>query len=75
MLNAGSNARVQTGMGFDLVERGQVSGGGIEFGKEENVIGQARAMDVHEGYTLLGVSGPPAKVGTIVKIRADEATE
>ena len=75
LLNAGSNARVQTGMGFDLVERGQVSGGGIEFGKEENVIGQARAMDVHEGYTLLGVSGPPAKVGTIVKIRADEATE
>ncbi|MDP2600236.1 MAG: hypothetical protein Q8P84_05820, partial [Deltaproteobacteria bacterium] len=68
LLNAGSNAGVKEGMQFDLVERGQVSGGGIEFGKEERNIGVANAVDVHAGYTLLGVSGP-AKVGTIVRLR------
>lgn len=74
LLNAGSNAGVKEGMQFDLIERGQVSGGGIEFGREDRNIGVANAVDVNDGYTVLSVSGP-AKVGTIVKLRADAPAE
>lgn len=68
LLNAGSNAGVKEGMQFTLLERAQVSGGGIEFGKEERSVGMGTALEVHDGYTVLGVSGP-AKVGTIVKVQ------
>lgn len=74
LLNAGSNAGVKEGMQFDLIERGQVSGGGIEFGREDQNIGVANAVDVNDGYTVLSVSGP-AKVGTIVKLQAAAPAE
>lgn len=66
-LNAGASAGIQPGMQFSLSQRGSLVGGGIEFGKTEQSVGQATVQQVKEGYSILNAPAlGSVKVGTVV---------